>query len=468
MGTTESVETVEEPAGGGLAERVHFDRLDLYYRSLRQALAAVVLNSAILCWLLWNENRALALGGWLVATFTVTAYRSAIALRFTRASPTERGSRRWYYHAIVGALLSGLTWGAAGYLLFTTDNIYNQSLLAFVIAGMCAGSVVSLAAFVEAGIPFLALSILPFAFRLFTEGSVEAAQLGAMALLYLVLMATFARRVNETVVRGFEMTHLRQRAEATVERQALYDDLTGLPNRRLLLDRLRRERARVLRHNNHAALLFLDLDHFKRINDSLGHSAGDAVLVEVAERLLRQLREADTAARLGGDEFIILLTDLEGTLEQVIQHTHRTAERIRDTVAAPIDSGGTQLHLSTSIGVSLLPSDSDNTEDLLRHADTAMYKAKDQGRNAVRFFVREMQDAIEARLTLEQQLREAIESNALALHLQPQCDARGSIFGAEALLRWQRDGRWIPPAEFIPVAEESGLIYRLGDWVIDE
>ena len=468
MSGIETVDPADEQAGDGLAARVFRDRLDLSYRSLHQSLAAVVLNSIILCWLLWNEERAFALGVWLFATLTITAYRGINVLRFTRASPSERGSRRWYYHALAGAILSGLTWGAAGYLLFTTDNIYNQSLLAFVIAGMCAGAVVSLAAFVEASIAFLALSILPFTVRLFTEGSLEAAQLGVMALIYLFLMATFARRVNETVVRGFEMSHLRQRAEATVERQALYDDLTGLPNRRLLQDRLHRERSRALRQNTHAALLFLDLDHFKRINDSLGHGAGDKVLIEVAGRLQRELREVDTAARLGGDEFVILLTDLKGSLEQVIQRTHRTAERIRDTVAEPIASGGTQLHLSTSIGVSLLPSDSENIEDLLRHADTAMYKAKDQGRNAVRFFVRDMQEAIEARLSLEHQLREAIDSNALALHVQPQCDAGGAIFGGETLLRWQHDGRWISPAEFIPVAEESGLIYRLGDWVIDE
>ncbi|MHA7817015.1 MAG: putative bifunctional diguanylate cyclase/phosphodiesterase [Pseudohaliea sp.] len=454
--------------GDDLATFLYRERLELYYRSLRASLIAVVVNSSILCWLLWDPARPATLLGWLLATLLVTVYRGVLAYRFSRTAPAARSARAWYRHAILGALLSGLTWGAAGFLLFSPDNIYNQSLLAFVLAGMCAGGVVSLAAFIEASVPFLVLAIVPYTLRLFLEGNLEAMQLGLMALLYLVLMSVFARRVNETVVGGFRMSHLRERAEAAAERQALYDDLTGLPNRRLLLDRLRQARARALRHGTGAAVLFLDLDHFKRINDSLGHSAGDEVLVEVSRRLKAELRAEDTACRLGGDEFVILLTELDGTVERGVQTTHHIAERIRGAVTRPVTVQGMQLHLSTSMGASLLPSDSDDIEDLLRHADTAMYRAKDEGRNTIRFFVRDMQEAIEARMSLEQALREALDQGELELYLQPQCDARGGIFGAEALLRWYRDGRWVPPAEFIPVAEESGLIYRLGDWVVDE
>ena len=451
-----------------LADAVFGERLNMYYQSLNQSLFAVILNSSLLCWLLWNPQQATVLGSWYVAVLLVTAYRASVVLRYRRLPEEDRMNRRWYRHAIVGAVLSGLTWGAAGYLLFSNDNIFNQALLAFVIAGMCAGAVISLAAFLEACVPFIALSLLPFTVRLFSEGSVEALQLGVMAALYFVLMSIFARRVNEIIVHGFEMSHLRQRAEDVVQRQALFDDLTGLPNRRLLNDRLQQARARCERHGSHAALLFLDLDHFKRINDSLGHQAGDRLLIIIAERLQGELRREDTAARLGGDEFVVLLTGLEGSTDDVIASVHMTAERIREAIAIPCHLGGAELQVSASIGISMLPSNALEEEDLLKHADTAMYKAKSAGRNAICFFVREMQVALEARLRLEHRLRRALDADELRVFLQPQVDAGGRLLGGEALIRWQSEGEWVPPAEFISVAEESGLIHRLGDFVVDE
>ena len=451
-----------------LADAVFGERLNMYYQSLNQSLFAVILNSSLLCWLLWNPQQATVLISWYVAVLLVTAYRASVVLRYRRLREEDRMNRRWYRHAIVGAVLSGLTWGAAGYLLFSNDNIFNQALLAFVIAGMCAGAVISLAAFLEACVPFIALSLLPFTVRLFSEGSVEALQLGAMAALYFVLMSIFARRVNEIIVNGFEMSHLRQRAEDVVQRQAVFDDLTGLPNRRLLNDRLQQARARCERHGSHAALLFLDLDNFKRINDSLGHQAGDRLLIIIAERLQGELRREDTAARLGGDEFVVLLTGLEGSTDDVIASVHMTAERIREGIAIPCHLGGAELQVSASIGISMLPSNALEEEDLLKHADTAMYKAKSAGRNAICFFAREMQVALEARLRLEHRLRRALDANELRVFLQPQVDAGGRLLGGEALIRWQSEGEWVSPAEFISVAEESGLIHRLGDFVVDE
>ena len=458
-----------EETAEGLRNVVFRERLDLYYRWLKQSLLAVVINSSILCWLLWDPKRAPYLLFWYGATLLVTAYRFKIALVYRRLHEEARTDRIWYRHAIVGALLSGLTWGAAGYLLFSSSNVFNQALLAFVLAGMCAGAVVSLASFLEACVPFLVLSLLPFIVRLFSDGSQGALQLGVMAVLYLVLMSTFARRVNQIIVNSFEMAHLRDCAEKTVERQAFFDDLTGLPNRRLFQDSLRHANASCERRGSHAALLFLDLDNFKRINDSLGHQAGDRLLVTVAGRLRNQLRREDTVARLGGDEFVVLLVGLDGSVEDVIKSVHIKAERIREAVSAPCHLNDAELHVTVSIGISLLPPNSTlDEEDLLKHADTAMYTAKDAGKNTVRFFAKEMQVALEARLRLEQRLRRALDANELKLFLQPQVDIGGRIIGGEALLRWQSEGQWIPPSEFISVAEESGLIYQLGDFVINE
>ncbi|MEQ8515577.1 MAG: diguanylate cyclase, partial [Chromatocurvus sp.] len=392
-------------------------------------------------------------------------------LRYRGQSEQQREARprHWYRQMLIGVVLSGFTWGLAGYLLYDTQSMLNQSLLAFIVAGMCAGSIVSLSAFAEASTAFLALSLLPFMLRLLIEGSDETRIMALMVLLYLLMMTAFARRVNATVISGLEMTFLRSQAEETIERQALYDALTGLPNRRLLQDRLEQALARARRHNRHAALMFLDLDFFKRVNDSLGHSAGDRLLVQVAERMRALLRNEDTAARLGGDEFVALLTDIEGDRGQVVSIVQRRGEELRRAIEAPVDIDGNELHVTVSIGVSLLPSDTDNVDDLLKHADTAMYRAKDDGRNTLRFFVADMQEALERRMDVERQLRTALDGDReLQLYLQPQYTRERVMCGAELLLRWQHNGEFIPPDSFIPVAEDSGLIYRLGDWVIDK
>jgi diguanylate cyclase (GGDEF)-like protein len=263
--------------------------------------------------------------------------------------------------------------------------------------------------------------------------------------------------------------HARPQAEETVERQALYDDLTGLPNRRLLKDRLGQAVARAKRRDCQAALLFLDLDFFKRVNDSLGHTVGDHLLVEVAQRMTRLLREEDTAARFGGDEFVALLADIDGDIEQVRSLVRVRGNELRRAIEEPMRILGNEVFVTVSIGVSLLPADTDRVEDLLKHADTAMYRAKEDGRNTLRFFVSDMQEALSRRMELERKLRLALDKNEdLKLFLQPQYDRSLKICGAELLLRWESEGEFVPPDVFISVAEESGLIYRLGDWVIDE
>ncbi len=381
----------------------------------------------------------------------------------------EAQSALWYRQVLIGVALSGAAWGMAGFLLFDVNNVLNLSFLSFVVAGMCAGSIVSLSAFFEAAATFLVLSLIPFFLRLIQELNADTAVMAFMVALYLMAMLVFARRANRTVVTGLEMTYLRSEAEATIERQALYDELTGLPNRRLLRDRLDQAVARSRRRKRQAALFFLDLDFFKRINDSLGHSVGDELLVEVARRIRKLLREEDTAARLGGDEFVVLLTELDGDVDRAIPVIRRRGEELRRAIEAPMHLSGNEVHVTVSVGVSVLPGDTDNVDDLLKHADTAMYRAKDEGRNTLRFFVSEMQEALLSRLELERRLRTAIETGAgLSLHLQPQYTREGRMCGAELLLRWSLDGQFVSPADFIPVAEDSGLIYRLGDWVVDE
>jgi diguanylate cyclase (GGDEF)-like protein/PAS domain S-box-containing protein len=255
------------------------------------------------------------------------------------------------------------------------------------------------------------------------------------------------------------------RAEEDLARMAHYDTLTGLPNRALLQGRLTRAMSRADRGRTLLAVLFLDLDQFKEINDSLGHAVGDAVLKETALRLESSLRATDTVARLGGDEFTILLEDVRSTEE-----ISRIAEKLLRAIAERADVAGHELHLSTSIGVTVYPLDSHDADMLLRNADLAMYHAKQEGRNNVQFFSRDMSERTEKRVDMLSRLRGAIARGELQLHYQPQVDVRsGGIIGVEALLRWNDPERGqVPPMSFIPLAEDTGLIVEIGEWVLRE
>ncbi len=259
----------------------------------------------------------------------------------------------------------------------------------------------------------------------------------------------------------------RKRTTELIEHQATFDELTDLPNRRLLLDRVSKAVARCRRHGRFGAVLFIDLDNFKNINDSLGHPIGDALLQEVARRLKGELRQEDTSARLGGDEFVVLFSELSDEPEQAAKLAQLGAEKLRKAISIPYKIHNHELHLTPSIGISTIPMGNENADDVLRHADTAMYRAKEAGRNTIRFFLPSMQLAAKERVKLQNDLRQAYEREEFHLHFQPQVDACGNILGAEALLRWRHPERGnVPPGDFIRLAEETGQIVDIGEWVL--
>ncbi|TAN66539.1 MAG: EAL domain-containing protein [Methylobacter sp.] len=257
----------------------------------------------------------------------------------------------------------------------------------------------------------------------------------------------------------------RKEIEAKIEYMAHHDALTNLPNRTLLRDRFEQAVAHAARNNALLALLFLDLDRFKQINDTLGHDVGDHLLQEIAIRLVNCLREVDIICRQGGDEFIIVLTDLKDNDTAV-----QIAQKILLQLNEPFNVEGIPIITSFSIGISIYPEDSENFEELLNKADTAMYAAKKQGRNTFRFFSNDMNIISAERINMENSLRQALEKGELSLYYQPQYSIKErQLVGAEALLRWTKAiGEQVPPATFIPVAEDIGLIVPIGDWVLYE
>jgi diguanylate cyclase len=272
-------------------------------------------------------------------------------------------------------------------------------------------------------------------------------------------------RLVVATVRAQTMAEAAELATAQMSYMAQHDFLTGLPNRSLLTDRLAQSIALAQRHGKRVALMYLDLDHFKHINDSLGHAVGDQLLQSAAKRLQECVRHSDTVCRQGGDEFVVLLAAVEAVSDAAL-----AAEKLIEAMAEPYLIGGHRLHVTLSIGVSLYPDDGKDAEALIRNADTAMYHAKKSGRNNYEVFTPEMNVRAVARRSVEAALHHALDQREFVLHYQPKVNLEtGAITGAEALLRLQRsEHRLVYPAQFVSIAEDCGLILPIGKWVLRE
>ncbi|HEY8887430.1 MAG TPA: EAL domain-containing protein [Gallionella sp.] len=293
------------------------------------------------------------------------------------------------------------------------------------------------------------------------ESKVALSVVAVLAALYGILFLVV--RHADSVIR--DQYEQQRRIEKNLRHVTTHDALTNLPNRLLLLDRIKQSLTSAERHNNLLAVAFIDLDNFQNINNSLGHDIGDRVLQNVAQRLARCVRESDTIARIDGDEFVVSLPDIHSNVD-----LFQIAKKMLNTIAAPIEMGGRELHLTASIGIALYPEHGKDAETLIGKADMAMQSAKRLGRNRHQMFVEHMSEEVQQQVQLEDEMWRALKNNEFVLHYQPVIDLKsGAIIGAEALLRWPNaHGAWLSPAEFIPLTEKYGLIAPLSEWILSE
>ena len=441
----------------------------IVYSAVPQSLIAILICSTVLAYIQWDYVPHVNILLWFAVTNGLSLLRLFAYKKFNTLDAELPVSDSWNYFALFSSIASGVAWGAVAIWLFPPDDIAHQVILAFIVAGMCAGAVTTLSPMLSSLIAFVILAIIPIVIRfVFIETDVAYA-MAFTAAVFAVLILLTARNLNHILKESLYIRHEQRLAKDVIEHQALYDPLTDLPNRRLLIDKIKHEVARSKRHKYLSALLFLDLDFFKSINDSMGHVVGDELLKQVANRLKISLREEDTIARLGGDEFIILISNVGNDDDEGQRNIQIFTDKIMHLFHEEFYVNEQLINITTSIGFTMFPVSDATPAELLQKSDVAMYEAKSAGRNKIRQFVPEMQQLILNQIAIEKDLRKALSDNELKLYYQPLLDDENNIFSVEALLRWNHPEKGdIPPVEFIELAEKRGFIIQIGDWVMKQ
>lgn len=484
------VHSADKSAIEGPDSPIYAAQVEVLFRQMPWAVLSNFLVSTLLSIALWPLVDHVRLLFWVGAVFLVSGARWAVGWRYRQRSDPNKVYRYCSVYLVV-VFLSGVVWGSAAPLFMLDAEAARQLVVALSLMGMVAGAVSSMVA-VRWTYPLYTMFIMvPMGLVVFSYHDQVHTTMGVMVVVYVVVMLGMARRLNETVVDSLRLrfnndvlsTNLKstltqlqdesqtreqvekaaRESERQLERLANFDTLTGLPNRNLFHDRLSHAVEKAKRRGQQLALLFIDLDDFKVVNDTLGHDAGDRMLRHAAGAIRDAMREEDTVARLGGDEFVVLIEEANAA------HIPGSVNRLLDALKQPLFLDSQEITSSASIGIAVYPTDGEDIPTLLKNADTAMNRAKEKGER-FQFFQAEMATQARERLLVESNLRRAIEREQLFLNYQPIIDlASGELVGAEALLRWRHpELGMVPPDRFIPVAEASGVIGAIGEWVLRE
>jgi len=470
-----------------LDTRVQEERLTTLVQNLPSSLFSTVLVSLFLSYLVYNKVENSYVIAWMSAIFLLTLLRT---VQLYKINASIDSLLKHENRILLGIFLSGTLLGSSVLVIFPENNLAIQALIFFLLSSMIAGSV---AVFSTHRLAFLLYSV-PIMFAFLYRASTlpdMLVLLTTVGIVYYAVMLSTLFRVNTSITKSLETQYLnydladnlsnakmqlegsnaelqvensvRKETEKRLHRLANYDQLTGLPNRHLFKEDLKSSIKFSKENSTRMALLFLDLDNFKIINDTLGHAMGDKLLIAASSRLKSLLDDKSHISRLGGDEFVIVINEVTE-----IDSVKNLADKIISLLEQPFSFNEQEMFIGTSIGISFYPDDTTQTETLLSYADTAMYIAKDKGKNNYQFFTSQMNKDIQLRHDIETKLHHAIENNEFRIDYQPKVNIQTQeVVGAEALLRWnQPELGKISPSVFIPIAEESSLINQIGKWVL--
>lgn len=439
----------------------------LYSNNQRSLLAACVVMIALV-FIQYDLVQFNVLVVWAAAFMLAYGARAYITYQYYHDRKREHHIQKWLNRFRINSGLCGTIWGLAGILLFPVSDNSHQAFLIFALVGVAGAGIVVYSVDTVCANLFIGGLLALMIPRFLIHGSQLSVALAILFIVYVVYVTIAGRSLAKSLRENITLRIASNLDNKKVHQLAYYDFLTNLPNRRLLTDRLNQAFVRCARSKTYGAVLSLDLNNFKGLNDSKGHLAGDELLQQVAHRLQNALRKKDTIARAGGDEFIAVLDDLGRDKEHAISAAQVTAQKLIEAFSQPFQLKNCKYRTMPSIGICLFYGDDSNEAEVLRRADIAMYQAKKSEKlNSVQVYDEALHPAIELRATLENDLAFALQGDQFLLYYQLQVDQAQRPIGAEVLLRWQHPTLgMVPPNQFIPIAEESGMIVSIGNWVL--